>query len=124
MTIKTLSPVTQEVVGSLLRYLGASFPEGTLEEGFESVETDAVFLAIDRDEEGPLYAGVAGPLVSHARRDALAEMAQRLDLAAALRRAPEGQRVWMVANGQEGPALRLAPRDDRSPDHGHSQHAV
>jgi len=118
MTIKTLSPSTQESVGSLLAYLVASFPDATLEEPFESVDTDAVFLSIDRDTDEPLYAGVSGTLVSRARGDALAEVARKLDLAAALRMAPQGQRVWMVVKGSEGAVLCLAPRDDRSPDRG------
>ena len=47
--------------------------------------------------------------------EALVELARKVDLAAALRRTPHDQRVWMVASGEEGAALRLAPRDAHSP---------
>jgi len=124
MTIKILSERTRERVGSLLAYLAVSFPDARVEEPFESVETDTIFLSIDRGDEGRLYAGVSGALVSHAQGDTLAQFARELDLAAALRQVPQGQRVWMVASGPEGSALRVAPRDDHSPDGGREFHAA
>ena len=95
-----------------------SFPESSLDEAFESVETDAVFLGINRHREGWLFVGVSGPAMGRAKEGQLSEIAEALHLAAALGRAAETDRIWIDVDGPTRYGLRVTNKDDHSPEHG------
>ena len=99
MTIKSLSPVTREHVQSLFTYLASTFPESSLDETLESVETDAVLIGINRHDKGWLYVGVSGPVMTRAKEAKLPEIAAALHLAAVLGRASEKERIWIDVDG-------------------------
>jgi hypothetical protein len=118
VTIKSLSPATRKRVQSLLVYLASSIPESSPDEVFESVDTDAVFIGINRHADGWLFVGVSGPAMTRAKKSQLSEIAASLDLAAALRRASERERTWIDVEGPAGYGLRVTNKDDHSPEHG------
>ncbi len=118
MTIKSLSPVTRQRTQDLFAYLASSFPGSSLDEAFESVDTDAVFIGIDRGEKGWLFVGVSGPAMLRARKARLSEIAADLHLTEALDRASRDERVWIDVEGPTGYGLRVANKDDRSPERG------
>jgi hypothetical protein len=105
-------------VQSLFAYLTLAFPESSLDEAFESVETDAVFLGINRYAEGWLFVGISGPAMGRAKEGQLSEIAKGLHLAAALGRALETERIWIDIDGPTGYGLRATNKDDHSPEHG------
>lgn len=118
VTIKSLSPATREHVQSLFTYLASAFLESGLDEALESVETDAVFIGINRHNKGWLFVGVSGPAMSRTEKGQLSEIATALDLAAALGRASEKERIWIDVNSPTGYRLRVTNKDDHSPEHG------
>ena len=118
MTIKSMSPATRERTQSLFAYLASSFPGSSLEEAFESVETDALFIGINRHDKGWLFVGVSGPAMTRAERAKLPEIAASLHLAALLARASEKERIWIDVDGPTGYRLRVTNKDDHSPEHG------
>ncbi len=120
MTIKSLSPATRERVHGLVAYLSSSFPESSLDEALESVETDAVFIGINRHDDGWLFVGVSGPAMTRAKETQLSEIAAALHLSAALDRASEDDRIWIDTDGPTGYGLRVTSKDDHSPQHGRS----
>jgi len=117
VTIKSFSPITRERVQSLCAYLTSSFPESKLDETLESMDTGAVFIGIKRSDGGWLFVGVSGPAMTRTEGEQLSDVAEDLDLAAALMRAPEGQRVWIDVASPIGYVLRVTNRDAHSPDH-------
>jgi hypothetical protein len=118
VTIKSLSPATRQRVENLLAYIASSFPESSVDEAFESVETDAVFLGINRDDEGWLFVGVSGPAMGRAKEGQLSQIAEALHLAAALGRASDTERIWIDVDGPTGYRLRATNKDDHSPELG------
>lgn len=118
MTIKSLSPVTRAKVQGLYDYIASSFPEASLDGGFESVETDAVFIGVDRREKGWLHVGVSGPAMRGEGGEHLVQAAQSLGLVEALLRAPQGQRFWLDLDPSGACVLRLTNKDIHSPDPG------
>lgn len=118
MTIKSLSPVTRTRVQFLYDHLASSFPEASLDGGFESVDTDAVFIGVDRHEKGWLQVGVSGPAMRGEGGERLAEVAKSLGLVEALHRAEHGQRVWLDLDASGAYVLRLSHKDMHYPDQG------
>lgn len=118
MTIKSMSPATRQRVQDLFAYLASSFPGSSLDEIFESVETDAVFAAINRRDKGWVFLGVSGPAMIRAKEAQLSEIASALNLSAALSRASEDERIWIDVGGSNGYRLRTTNKDDHSPEHG------
>lgn len=118
VTIKSLSPATREHVQSLFTYLASSFPASSLDEAFESVETDAVLIGINRHEKGWLFVGVSGPAMTRTEKAQLSEIAAALHLAAVLARASEKERIWFDIDGPTGYRLRVTNKDDHSPENG------
>jgi hypothetical protein len=118
MTIKSLSPVTRQRAQDLFAYLASAFPGSSLDEAFESVDTDAVFIGANRGEKGWLFVGVSGPAMVRARDARLSEIAESLHLADALDRASQDERVWIDVEGPTGYALRVTNKDDHAPGHG------
>jgi len=118
VTIKSLSPATRQRVQSLVAYLALRFPDSSLNEAFESVETDAVFLGINRSAEGWLFVGISGPAMGRAKEGQLSAIAEALRLGAALGRASETERLWIDVDGPTGYGLRVTNKDDHSPEHG------
>jgi len=113
-----MSPATQQRVQDLLAYLAASFPESSLDETFESVETDAVFIGVNRRGGKRLFVGVSGPAMTHAKEARLSEIAASLNLTAALGRASENERIWIDVGGPKEYRLCATNKDDHSPEHG------
>jgi len=120
VTIKSLSPATRQRVQSLFAYLASSFPGSSLDEAFESVDTDAVFMGINRWDKGWLFVGLSAPTMTRAKKTQLPEIAAGLDLAAVLGRASEKERIWIDVDGPTGYRLRVTNKDDHSPEHGSS----
>jgi hypothetical protein len=118
VTIKSLSPATREHVQSLFTYLASTFPESSLDEALESVDTDAILIGINRHDKGWLFVGVSGSAMTHAKKAQLSEIAVALHLAAALGRASEKERIWIDVEGPTGYGLRVTNKDDHSPEHG------
>jgi len=118
VTIKSLSPATRQRVQSLLAYLASSLPGSSLDEAFESVETDAVFIGINRWDKGWLFVGVSCPAMARAEKAQLPEIAASLNLAAVLGRTSEKERIWVDVDGPNGFWLRVTSKDDHSPEHG------
>jgi len=118
MTIKSLSPATRQRTQDLFAYLASSFPESSLDEAFESVDTDAVFIGINRGDKGWRFVGVSGPAMARARKAQLSEIAANLHLASALGRASEEERIWIDVEGATGYGLRVTNKDDHSSEHG------
>ncbi len=118
MTIKALSPATRERMQGLFAYLASSFPGSSPDEAFESVETDAVFIGINRHEKGWLFVGVSGPAMTRARGAQLSEIAAALHLTVALGRVSEKERIWIDVDGPTGYGLRVTNKDDHSPKDG------
>lgn len=81
------------------------------------MDTGAVFIGIKRSDGGWLFVGVSGPAMTRTEGEQLSDVAEDLDLAAALMRAPEGQRVWIDVASPIGYVLRVTNRDAHSPDH-------
>ena len=118
MTIKSLSPMTRARVQFLYDYLASSFPEASLDGGFESVETDGVLIGVDRHEKGWLHVGVSGSAMRGEGGERLAEAAKSIGLVEALRRARHGQRVWLDLDVPGAYVLRFTNKDIHSPDQG------
>ena len=118
MTIKSLSPATREHVQSLFTYLASTFPGSSLDEALESVDTDAVLIGLNRRDKRWLFVGVSGPAMTRTEKGQLSEIAAALDLAAALGRASEKERIWIDVGDRTGYGLRVTNKDDHSPEHG------
>jgi len=101
-----------------LAYLASSLPGSSLDEAFESVETDAIFIGINRWDKGWLFVGVSAPAMTRAKETQLPEIAAGLNLAAVLGRASEKERIWIDVDGPTGYRLRVTNKDDHSPEHG------